>query len=282
MVNIISKPTYGFEIIFRLPEVEGYHQEGDIPDLILPPNANRVKLRIIKKPDSGEFDSLILKVGSFASENEASEYASKIKSSIYLSGLLLESGFEIIKLSVREEGVLYISGTGKYSSSKPLDSFVEKFKKAVALSDKLKDKQSLALEFYNMSFFESSKRAGYISLFNAVEVLAKRGKRQLSETIEIYLQKLEENINKSGLCKQDKNFFLGPLGGFRKESNTEACKKLIEGNMGVDHALLFEIHQKIRHGLLHEGKIPDNFNAKSKELRNIVSSLLQKILHISD
>jgi hypothetical protein len=281
MINIESKPTFGFKIVFQLPEGENFHHEGEIPDLILPPNGDRVKLGMIKRPDSKELDRLILKAGGFPSKNDASDYASKIKNAIYITGLLSKKAFKIIKLSIRAEATVYVGASAKVSFSKPLDNFLGEFSKSFELSDKLDDKQSLALELYNMSFFESSQRSGYISLFSAVEVFVKSAKRQLSDSREQCLRKIEEKITRSELCKQDKDFFKGYLGNLRKESNREACKKLIEKNLGVDRAEVFETHQDIRNPLLHEGKIPDNFNNKISELRDIVLNLIRKILNIS-
>lgn len=281
MINFENKPTFGFKIVFQLPEGEGFHHEGEIPDLILPPNSDRVKLGMIKKPDSEELDSLFLKAGGFPSENDASNYASKIKNAIYITGLLSKKAFKIIDVSVREEGILYIGGSGNPSNSKPIDNFVGYFRKAFELIDKLADKQSLALELYNMSFFESFQRSGYISLFSAVEVFAKSAKRQLSDSREQFLKEIEETIIRSGLCKQDKEFFKGYLGNLRRESNRKACKRLIEENLGTDRAEVFETHQDIRNPLLHESKIPNNFNDKVSELRDIVLNLIRKKLNLS-
>lgn len=280
IISLERKSTFGFTITFILAEGDDFYSEGEIPDLTIPHDNKKIKLRMIKNPDTGELDSIILNGRGFSSEKEALEYAEKIKNSIYLSGLFLEKAFKITELSVREEGILYYYASGKLSTLHPIDSFISKFKEAAELSDKLSYKQSLALELFNMSFFEGSQRAGFISLFNAVEVLAIRGSYQLSDEMSNLLKGLEEKVKQSNLCRKDKNFFLGPLGGLRKESNSEACKNLIEKNLGSHQAEKFESHQIIRNALLHEGKVPENFGERVKDLREIILNLLIEILKV--
>jgi hypothetical protein len=281
MINLESKPTFGFKIVFKLPESEGFHHKGEIPDLILPQNDDRVKLGMIKKPDSEELDTLFLKAGGFPSENDALNYASKIKNAIYISALLSKNAFKIIQLPVREEGILYFGGSGIVSFIKPLDNFLEDFSKAVELSDKLEDKQSLALEFFNISLFESSPRAGYISLITAIEVLAEGGVRDLSTAEERCIEKLKVQIDDCELGDRDKNFLKKYMEKLRKETRSESCRNLIKDNLGESQAKVFNKHYRIRSALLHGGIAQDNFEKEMKELREIVSNLLINILKIN-
>ena len=277
-----SKPTFKFEIIFRLPEGKGLHHEGEIPDLILPPNGIRVKLKLINKVNLEGFDSLILKAGDFPSENEASKYASKITNSIYLSGLLLKKAFKIIEISISEQGVLYLGGSGISSSSKPLDSFMQNFKKAVDLSYKLNDKQSLALELYNMSHFETSQRAKFITLISAIECLSEQKER--SNAIIAHLNDLGAITNNSELDKSEKDSLLKNYEYLKKESHTASCSKLIKEKLDKEAAEAFRKYYDIRGDIVHEGKPKEGIDLANElsGLDNLVSKLLGAVISESN
>jgi hypothetical protein len=258
-----------------MSEGEQFHSEREVYDLAIPTSDKKIKLILLKNPDSEELDSLILKAGGFSSENEALEYASKIKNSIYLSGLLLKKAFKIIELSVGEEGILRISGAGEYLLSDPIDRFISKFKEASEQSNKLTNKQSLALELFNMSYFEGSPRASFITLVTSVECFTKRYCRP---PLFYILSNFIEDVEKMPTNNSDKESLKNGLIWLGFEGIARTCRKLVERVVNKDAANKFSDYYKIRSDLVHNGTTKDDIDivAQVRELRGLVQKLLIK------
>jgi len=158
--------TYGFEITFLVPKGEGYYHSEKLGNIWITPEKIQIKL-----VSSNE---IMIQGRGYHSKEDAERNVSKVKNSILLCGLLLDKGFDVKDLSIREGGVLYISGDGLVSSNYPLSSLINKYNDVINISENLDRNQILALELYNISHFETYPRASFTTLISAIECLTTR------------------------------------------------------------------------------------------------------------
>jgi hypothetical protein len=161
--------------------------------------------------------------------------------------------------------------------SQPAESFVREFLKAIELSPELTDKQSLALELYNASHFESSLRARFVTLVAAVECLSARKKQ--ASSVRNFVQGLIKQM-KSSLEIPEKEDLVSRLGELKCQSISDSCRNLFTSYFGPEVAEEFGGFYRIRSKILHKGRVPKNINLGSEtpKLDKLVSHLLLAIV----
>jgi hypothetical protein len=175
----------------------------------------------------------------------------------------------------------FASAGAQVGFARSKDAFVEAFLEGFALADRPTPSQILAMEIYNLSHFESSLRARFVTLITAVECISKP-QDQASEIKDLVerLTKLAEaddvirRLNNENRALRES--FLGRLKGLKKESIGKACERIVFARLGESGKSQFKEWYDTRSKIVHTGVVPDGINVGSEVTRldEMVSQLL--------
>lgn len=159
--------------------------------------------------------------------------------------------------------------------------FIGAFRDAFALSDTPTESQLLATEMYNLSHFESSSRAQFVSLVTAVECIAKTQIQppEIVLLVERLLERAKADHVVVKLAKSNPplhDSLLGRLRNLGIESIGKACERVVLVRLGDESRRQFKGWYGIRSEMVHAGAIPDgvNFESEVNQLDEMVSNLL--------
>ena len=249
-----------------------------------------------------DFQSLIITTKGFASEDEASQYGRRIKKALLTYGVhtriaidvgndqpedddwphdgLLHDIHGLLVYKESDEPLILVSGGGASAQGVSVRNFVEGFVSALEFVPKLTDKQSLAIEIYNLAHFEASLNARFLTLITAVECLVEENKRSndvlgFVDELKNYTEKRLKNTDHS-LSEKFQNW----LDLLKNESIRQSCKSLVSVFLDKESARVFDKHYSTRSALVHSGSVPKNvdLNIVIPELDDLVSRLIYRII----
>jgi hypothetical protein len=297
--------TWGFRFRFLLPRDKRIEEKSDSFEIYLPSEDKTIILKAYERDSIREAENLVISGNGFRLREEAERCGKRVKNSILLCGPILRMGFDIGKdkasflignhlkekgkelgfniiedthgLCIFEEDlkVRVFSSKSSVSISTPLKLLMEKFNHIYGMDINLSNKETLALELYNMSFFESSLRARFVTLISAIEALCKRFKRS-NEVIK-HLDNLIDITRNSSLFKFDKKSIINNI---RTESISESCRQLVKKNLGIDREAEFINYYKIRNQISHNGAPHKGINLGTEilGLESLISNLLESLI----
>jgi len=261
--------TFGFRIRFIIPEYQIIDHEGESFDIQF---SNKETFRLTSA--EGDFvnksNNLVITGSNFSSKEKAFDLGLRVKNTLLLCGPLLDMGFDVgkdrasfilgkfVKERIREMGynaiddvhglivfsetlpVRIFSSKSKIKSYPSFSMFLDKFKNLFGRNTILSEKLTLALELFNLSFFEKSHRAGFLSLMTAIECLSHP----------------------------------------RGDSIRKSCQNLITNKLGMEFLKDFDLLYKIRNSLIHDGIVQQGIHLDSEvlKLRKLLSNLLKKLI----
>jgi len=300
--SIARMESYGFSLKFILPK--GQRIIGCSKSLSLHIHSCKIPL-VLKALDAGKIeqaDSLTLVGSGFSSEREAKKHGLNLKQALLIVGTILRMGInpgkeelkgivgQAIKLRAKEVGYNLLDdlhGLCVYDEKIPVSFaspkshiiagpksklFIDKLIEIYDCNYQLSEKQTLALELYNLSHFEFSPRARFLTLIIAVEVLSKRERLPNRE-----LEHLEKLIN---LAEEADSYvqLVKSLKNLKRESISRACNILVENHLRNKSAKQFKRFYNIRSKMLHNGKVPKgvNLSIAIPPLDQLVSGLIVK------
>ena len=179
-------------------------------------------------------------------------------------------------LCVYEEGTVFVTPFGSGIALKSVEGFINSFKKAFSKSCDLSEKETLAFELYNMSYFESTPRARFLTLVICIEVLCDQVKRN-PESLDLVEQFISLTMD-SGLPKKEIVSLKGSLERLKNISISQSGKNLVQRQLGdVSYGgkiakQFFQHCYDIRSIMVHDGKA--EFKHLISELDRMVSDLL--------
>jgi hypothetical protein len=295
--------TFGFRLQFRTSIAQLIDIENE--SIIIKPreNGRTIKLLPVSKDSNNNCFNLVIQGSGYASGEEASKEGGRIKNSILLSGLSLRMGFDIGKDKIKFQlskalkdeykekyGVQIIDdvhGLVVYSEDKPIDvmsakitgivsdsinNFINDFLKYYKNNYIISEKQSLALELYNLSHFDKSLRGRYLTLVTVIESLSIREER--SGVSIRHLEELIEITKGSNLETPEKESLIKGLEALRKESISRSCRKLVKRHLGQKRVKEFQEYYDVRGHILHNGAPPDGVDLDIDSLDRFVADLL--------
>jgi hypothetical protein len=299
-------PTFGFRLQFWTSTAQSMDTENESIVLKLPETERTIKLLPASKDSNNNWCNLIIQGSGYGSEDEAFKEGERIKNCILLSGPTLRMGFDIGKdkprlqfaKAIKEEykekfGVQIIDdvhGLIVYSEDVPVAAISANITGIVSVPIRgfinncielynnnyiISDKQSLALELYNLSHFDRSIRGRFLTLVTVIECLSVREER--SDASIKFLEELIENTNRSNLGTNDKESLIKALESLRNESISRSCRKLIKRHLGKNGVKQFQIYYDIRGHILHDGDPPGgvDLGTEVNNLDSFVSDLLK-------
>lgn len=116
----------------------------------------------------------------------------------------------------------------------------------------LTDNQTLALELFGLSQFETSERAILLVLTSVIEVLAEREQR--GEDSQKAIDSMIEELQQSSLVDDQKASLIDGLKNLRVESISRACRRFVKTLLGKDAVKEFNDAYYMRSQILHSGK----------------------------
>jgi hypothetical protein len=300
--------TWGFRFRFLLPRDKRINEESDSFEIYLPSEDKTIILKAHERDSIREAENLVISGKGFRLREEAERCGNRVKNSILLCGPILRTGFDIGKdkasfiignylkekgkelgfniiedthgLCIFEEElkVTVFSSKSSVIIGTPLKLLIDKFNHIYGIDINLSNKETLALELYNMSFFESSLRARFVTLISAIEALCKRFKRS-NEAIK-YLDNLIDITSNSNLFEIDKKSIINNINNIRTESISESCRQLVKKNLGIDKEAEFIKYYKIRNQISHNGAPHRGINLGTEilGLEGLVSNLLESLI----
>lgn len=291
-----------------LPRDRRISEESDTIEIYLASDEKTILLKSNEKNSIKDADNLVISAGGFRLREEAEICGKRIKNSILLCGPILRMGFDIGKdkasfilgkhfkdkgkefgfqiiddihglcffeehLNVRvcSSGASVIIGT-------PSKRFIDKFITIYELNVNLDDKKTLALELYNMSYFESSLRARFLTLVSAIESIGIRDKR--SNEVLKHIENLIAITMNSSLSAINKKSILNNINNLRTDSISDSCRQLVRNNLGIDQEAEFNKYYRIRSQISHNGAPHKGINLGSEVvgLESLVSNLLKSLI----
>jgi hypothetical protein len=294
---------FGFRIRFLLPESSRINCESNTLEIPLSSTGEVVLLKSVSKAKITDSDNLTIRGSGFSSADEAYNHGKRVKNALLWCGVCLRIGIDTGKdratsgvgkvlidrakdegihllndvhgLSVYSEDmpVRFVAVTGSMVIGTPASKFIEEFSKIYKLALEFTDKQSLAIELYNLSHFEASLRARFLSLVSAIECISSPEKLPLP--IIAHLDKMIE-LTKTAINGSEGTNLIDRLRELRRESISRACRKLVESSLGPEAMKLFKTCYDARSKLTHEGRIPKNVDLGTyvPKLDQLVSQLI--------
>ncbi len=147
------------------------------------------------------------------------------------------------------------------------------------LSPEFGEKEKIAFDLYNSSFFETSKNARFLTLISVVEALSEPDKEK-QDVIEL-IDELITHLKESALGKTEKMIVASRLGSLKRKSISASARQLIQKYLSKDEAGIYGNFYTIRSGLLHDGTLrckENEFRDKLSQLNEMVSRLLIEIM----
>lgn len=299
--------SFGFRIKFLLLENSfiGFDGSDSGFPLLLENNHRHFKLEAMPKPS--EEESVAFYGSGFDSEQDALGAGKKVKNALMLCSTKLRIGIDVGKDNAvagvsqtiiereREKGVNLVNdihGLVVYSTDEPVEfiarskatmqlkysanKFFKEFETAYKLVDKFTDKQTLAIELYNQSFFENTIRARFLTLISVIECLATTEKisAQTVALIDEFIVSVEDKLEDDAYGERDD--IINRLGYLKQESISSACRKIIRKYIGEEYVKRFKQLYNLRSNLVHRGAVsPDiNFGKCLDDLESITATVL--------
>ena len=298
--------NFGFRLRFLFARGRRIELEEKSVRIPLPELEKAITLKSVGTCKIKDLENLALVGSGFPSEKEARKCGIRLKQSLLILGAKFRLGIDVgkderkggvskfIKEEAKKAGRIIlddIHGLMTYSEELPVNVislsasgilsmspkiFIDEFIRIFSLNPELSEKQTLALELYNMSHFESSSRARFVTLVSAIEALSMKRIRSESELKHIDI--LIQLTKKSGLKKSALDSLINALNNLRDESISKACRNQIRSCLGKEAMEQFQIFYNVRSTILHSGKIPEDFEMGSGvgKLDKMVSDLLLK------
>lgn len=304
-------PSFGFRIKFLLLENSFIGLDGSINEILLPLESKGIvfKLQPMSKPS--ETESFAWFGTGFTSEQDALEAGKRVKNALILCSTQLRIGINLGKDNAtagvgqhiiereREQGVNLINdvhGLVVFNSDLPVEfisgvkaslslkysakRFFDEFETAYKLAREFTDKQTLAVELYNQSFFENTLRARFLTLISAIECLATAEKVSAS-TITLIDEFITSACSKTKDDNRDEiTDIINRLGYLKQESISSACRKIIRKYKGAEYVKRFGYLYGLRSDIVHSGAVSQNvdFGKCLDELESITSTVLYNSL----
>ena len=106
------------------------------------------------------------------------------------------------------------------------DRFIETFSQLIDVSPNLSERQSLAIELFNSSFFSNSLDTRFIILVMAIEALIERDYRE-EKSLEHINQLIEITENTKDLCRDERKTITDSLITLRQKSIGSSGRRLV-------------------------------------------------------
>lgn len=155
------------------------------------------------------------------------------------------------------------------------DRFIETFSQLIYLSPNLSERQHLALELFNSSFFSNSSDTKFIILVMAIEALIERDCRE-EKSLEHINQLIEITENTKDLCRDERKSITDSLITLRQKSIGSSGRRLVSkwlrGNKYANKKAsdFFHYCYSIRSNLVH-----GNTQRPSREEVSTTSAVLE-------
>jgi hypothetical protein len=265
-VVIGNEPSYVFKLWIGISKENFFNTQREPICIKITEYAKAINLKVFN-------NNLLVSGFGFSTKEEASKYHHKIKDAVFLTGLKRKFGFNINEefLPGESRGLVF-QAKGLPGAGFDINDIFKEYNKEIV--NNLSPKQSLALELFNMSYFETSSRASFITLITAIECLVRRDCRPqfwhlLIDCIN-NVNKLQDDIH------DDKESFKNGLRWLGLESIARSCRKLVGRLLSRDDVKKFDNFYKIRSELIHNGTTRDNINIgiTLSQLREMVHQLL--------
>jgi len=299
--------SFGFRLRFLFEKGRRLNYDGKSLKIQLSETGPSVILKSAIGKKISETENLAVFGSGFHSEGKAKECGVRLKGALLVIGAKLQRGIDTgedevvmglgkdVKKKAKEQGFNVlddIHGLCTFSEQLPVKVlsgfppslivsssekiFVDELITVYGVNPSLSEKQILALDLYNLSRFESSLRARFVTLITAVEALSTRGKRTEPELA--YLNILIELTKRTDLDSSQKKSLLESLTNLKQEGIAKACRKLVESRLNNVAVKSFQDYYEIRSKILHSGKTPEGVSLGSvtKGLDKLVSDLLVK------
>lgn len=242
-----------------------------------------VVLKSIDKKPLNQSNRLTLLAQGFGSEEEAQKFGGLLANAISLAGVHSGFGFDLGKdrpattfteygLSVLSEeqgrmvlndrhGILvykessvaplFVSGQFDALVGRDVENFRTSLGGSFSLARSLTQKQLLAIEIYNASFFEVFPKSRFLSLITVVECLA--DEQDSPDGVRIVVDHLVKKVKECYLFRHEMDPLIQRLLGLKKKSMRQAYKKYVTELLGADQAKDFDYWYGIRSKLVHDG-----------------------------
>jgi hypothetical protein len=162
------------------------------------------------------------------------------------------------------------------------DRFLRLFRRAYDLSWAPSERESLAFELYNESFFEKSPRARFLALVIAVEALLDPKPR--GSTAAEHVQQLIDMTNASeNLTESERNSIVSSLRSLRNESIAHAGRTMAQSRlapreyMGMSAQNFFRHCYALRSKMVHGAGVRDDepvIGSTAASLQTFVADVL--------
>lgn len=301
----MGRKLSGYAFRFKFSLSPGHRIKHDGQSIRVPLSSDdSVLLKAVDKPKTGNAEILVFVGSGYPSEVDANQKGLRLKHAVLIACASLRIGIDPgkdealsgsgkpLRQRAKERGSNLLDdvhGLATYKDDKPvffgvfrarviLSTPVDTFLKTVAdahrHNPKLSPKQSLALELYGLSHFESSLRARFVTLVTVVEVLCERGK--IPKHIQEHLRQLTEVTRSADLGETDKKALLRGLMSLKRESISKACQSLVKRCLDDDASNQFKKFYKTRGTIVHRGKVRAgvDLGADVNALDQLVSRLL--------
>jgi len=171
----------------------------------------------------------------------------------------------------------FVSASAALQVGRTPSDFEEYFLEAMDMELRLTDKETLGLELYGLSHFESAPRARLLTLVSVIEAVTEDTPRS-AQAIEL-VEELIRFTRNSGLPKSEIDSLLGSLSWLKQDSISRRGKALVDEQIGqkeYDNKAaknFFQYCYNVRSELVHSGAPSD----ESLDVGRLVTQLDQLV-----
>ena len=299
-----SNTNYAFRLIFQIPE--GTILESNKKEVEFQTHKGRIIIRPYGPKTFSKSKKFVLLNEGFNSIEEASLEAEILRSNLLSAGALLGIGIEIkgngkeflypgniqkrdsnglryyidpdyITIFQNDKKNVFVEmGSPKLKSLISINRLLWALKNGISKRVLLEEKERLAFDLYNNTFFQTNSKARFLIFVTIIELLTEQKSIEANLILEV-----EEVIkNLSQMSPVGLKLVVEGLNRLKKASIQENCRDLIKKHLGNEASSEWGKIYNIRSGLTHDGRIrcsEKEFVFYSGKLQNFVQTILNNI-----
>jgi len=263
-------------------------------------------LKAIEGATMADATRFALRMGGFATAEDAERVGFQWADAIVIAGLRLRTGFDVgrfalglggasayLKQLVREDfGIIirnevhgldvfedtpttrFVAASGTAQGNMRADHLVTTLRASVPPTP-LAPKLRLALDLFGLARFERSPRVRFLTLISAIEVLTTRAPSSAAALV--LVDSWERALASADADVRD--VLTNRLRELRRESIGVACRQLVRDHGGDAAVKDFRRLYDVRSTLVHDGEVPgEDFSAVAQRATDLTALVLESLV----
>ena len=277
-----KRRPYGVKLKFLLQEHYDFQLDGACNLLV----TKGLILEVIPENDNPHLKGYCIKVtvDGFATAGEAEQAGLKVALGLLWSAVSKQYSARLLyntplPCSVYDRNTsqgLVARGYATVSMSYGLEALTDPLDEILESELPVDPKLLIAVEIFASAKLETTERAKFVGLVSSLEPLSTQEKYEIEE-LNCLIRSFKNEIENSGLDLSLKKSLKGRIEQLKIESVSRSIKRMVKEKLPDDNNSLelIEDAYKLRSKILHEGATDADLEQKTREVENIIKTLIQ-------